>query len=163
MPGIDDLKDRLTLPPISQIGVVVKDVEKTAAFYSSAFGIGPFTVYEWSPDRHWNDEKPSYLRLRMAKVMWDNVELELIEPLEGTSDHRSFLETHGEGLHHLGFNVANYEGVFEKFLSEGFRPLMRAESYVEAYKGHLKACSFDTRKVGGVLFEIIWKSWLMGS
>lgn len=161
MSGIEDLKKKLTLPPISQIGVVVKNVEKTAAFYSSAFGIGPFTIYEWSPDRHWNDEKPSHLRLRMGKVMWDNVELELIEPLEGISDHRSFLETHGEGLHHLGFNVPNYEEVFEKFLREGFRPLMRAESYVESYNGRLKACCFDTRKVGGILFEIIWKSWLM--
>jgi methylmalonyl-CoA/ethylmalonyl-CoA epimerase len=161
MPGIEDLKKKLSLPPISQIGVVVKDVEKTAAFYSSAFGIGPFTTYEWSPDRHWDNEEPASLKLRMGKAMWGETELELIEPLEGTSDHRSFLETHGEGLHHLGFNVPNYEEVFENFLSQGFRPLMRAESYVEAYKGNLKACSFDTRKVGGVLFEIIWKSWLM--
>ena len=38
---------------------------------------------------------------------------------------------------------------------------MRAESYVAAYKGHLKACYFDTRRIGGIIFEIMWKSWLM--
>jgi len=37
---------------------------------------------------------------------------------------------------------------------------MRAESYVPTYDGTVRACVFDTRSVGGVLFEIIWKSWL---
>jgi hypothetical protein len=37
--------------------------------------------------------------------------------------------------------------------------LMRAETYVETYKGHLKASYFDTRRVGGVIFEIIWREW----
>jgi 4-hydroxyphenylpyruvate dioxygenase-like putative hemolysin len=97
----------------------------------------------------------------MGKAMWGNVELELIQPLEGESLHTDFLETYGEGLHHLGFNVVNYDVVFERFLQEGFKPLMRAESYVAAYKGHLKACYFDTRRIGGIIFEIIWKSWLM--
>lgn len=32
MSGIEDLKEKLTLPPISQIGVVVKNVEKTGSF-----------------------------------------------------------------------------------------------------------------------------------
>jgi methylmalonyl-CoA/ethylmalonyl-CoA epimerase len=97
----------------------------------------------------------------MGKAMWSGIELELIQPLEGGSDHKDFLETRGEGLHHLGFSVPNYDEVFAGFLSLGFKPLMRAESYVETYKGHLKACSFDTRKIGGILFEIFWKSWLV--
>ena len=157
----EGLKDTLGLPAISQIGVIVKDVERAARYYSSIFGINPFTIYEWSPDRHWDNEVPSHLRLRMGKAIWGDIELELIQPLEGSSDHRIFLETHGEGLHHLGFNVPNYDELFQKFVERGFKPLMRAESYVETYKGHLKACCFDTRDIGGVLFEIIWKSWLM--
>ena len=160
MSGIEDLKKKLILPPISQIGVVVRDVERAARYYSSLFGIGPFSIYEWSPDKHWNSEELSSLRLRMGKAMWGDVELELIQPLEGESDHTIFIEKHGEGLHHLGFNVADYDDVFEKFLCAGFKPLIRAESYVPAYEGYLKACSFDTREIGGVLFEIIWKSWL---
>ncbi len=161
MSGIDELKTTLSLPPVSQIGVVVRDMEKAVSYFSSLFDIGPFTVYDWTPDKHWVREEPSHLKLRMGKVMWGNVELELIQPLEGESLHTDFLETCGEGLHHLGFNVVNYDVVFERFLQEGFKPLMRAESYVAAYKGYLKACYFDTRRIGGIIFEIIWKSWLM--
>jgi len=37
---------------------------------------------------------------------------------------------------------------------------MRTETFVEIYDGHLRACYFDTSRVGGVICEIIWKSWL---
>jgi methylmalonyl-CoA/ethylmalonyl-CoA epimerase len=160
MPGIEQLRMDIELPPPSQIGVVVRDIDRAARYYSSVFGIGPFTVYEWSPDRHWILEKPSHLKLKMGKSMWGSFEFELIEPLEGNSLHREFLENSGEGLHHLGFHVRDYDYLFGKFLSKGFIPLMRAESYVSAYNGHLKACYFDTRQTGGIIFEIIWKSWL---
>jgi methylmalonyl-CoA/ethylmalonyl-CoA epimerase len=161
MASIDELKKKLNLPPVSQIGVVVREVDKAVNYYSSLFGIGPFTVYDWSPDKSWFMEELSPLSLRIGKAQWGDIELELIQPLEGKSHHREFLETFGEGLHHLGFNVPNYDEVFQYFLQEGFKPFMRAESYVETYKGHLKACYFDTRKIGGILFEILWKSWLM--
>jgi len=96
----------------------------------------------------------------MGKAMWGNLELELIQPLEGQAIHTEFLQSRGEGMHHLGFNVANYDEICERFLQAGFKPLLRAESYVETYKGQLKACYFDTEKIGGIYFEIIWKSWL---
>ena len=43
MAGIDELKIKLGLPPVSQIGVVVRDVNRAADYFSSVFGIGPFT------------------------------------------------------------------------------------------------------------------------
>jgi methylmalonyl-CoA/ethylmalonyl-CoA epimerase len=156
----EELIKVMKLPPVSQIGVVVKDMDKAVEYYSSVFGIGPFTVYEFTPDKHWFMEKPSYLKLLMGKAMLGKIELELIRPLEGRSLHQDFLDVHGEGLQHLGFNVKDYDEIFSRFLKAGFQPLMRAESYVATYKGDLKACYFDTRRTGGIIFEIIWKSWL---
>jgi hypothetical protein len=78
MSGIDELKTILSLPPVSQIGVVVREIERAVSYFSSIFGIGPFTVYDWTPDKHWVREEPSYLKLRMGKTMWGDVELELI-------------------------------------------------------------------------------------
>jgi len=42
----------------------------------------------------------------------------------------------------------------------GFQPLLLAEAYVLTYQGTVRACHFDTRAVGGVIFEVLWKSWL---
>jgi len=158
-----ELITAMGLPPVSQIGVVVKDVDRAVEYYSSIFGLGPFTTYEFVPEKHWYMEQPSHLKLKMGKTMWGAMEWELIQPLEGKSLHQEFLEKCGEGLQHLGINVPNYDEMFEKMKKAGFQPLMRAETYVETYKGYLRACYFDTRRVGGVVLEIIWKSWLMAS
>jgi hypothetical protein len=45
----------------------------------------------------------------------------------------------------------------------GFQALLLAEAYVPTYKGTVRACHFDTRAVGGVIFEVVWKSWLVKS
>lgn len=160
MTQAENLREMLNLPPVSQIGVVVRDMERAVDFYSSIFGLGPFVVYDFVPDRHWFRGEASPLTIRMGKAMWGSIEWELLQPLSGESIHQEFLEEHGEGLQHLGFNVRNYEEWFERMETAGFDPLMWTESYVETYQGDLKACYFDTRRVGGVIFEIIWKSWL---
>jgi 4-hydroxyphenylpyruvate dioxygenase-like putative hemolysin len=160
MDGSQGLVRKMELPPVSQIGIIVKDMDKAVEYYSAIFGLGPFTTYEFVPEKHWYMEQPSYLKIKMGKAMWGNLELELLQPLEGKSLHEEFLRTHGEGLQHLGINVRNYDEVFDSMKREGFQPLMRAETFVPTYNGSLRACYFDTRRVGGVIFEIIWKSWL---
>ena len=157
------LKTKLGLPPISQIGVVVRDMQKAVEYYSGHFGIGPFTVYDSVPDKYWFRGKPSHMKLRQGKAMLGGIELELIQPLEGESPFHEFLDAQGEGLHHLAFNTEDYDGMVRQFEAAGFTPLMRAEGYVETYKGTVKACHFDTRAVGGVIFEVLWKSWLLKS
>lgn len=159
MTRAESLQKQLALPPVSQIGVVVRNVERAADFYSEVFGIGPFAVYDFTPEKHWFMEEPSPLKIRMGKAPWGGVELELIQPLEGKSLHQQFLDQHGEGLQHLGFIIPDYDEMFEKFVNAGFAPVMRAETYVDTYQGHLKACYFDTRRIGGIIFEIIWRSW----
>ncbi len=154
------LREKLSLPPIEHIGVVVRDMEKAVEYYSSVFGLGPFDVYEFKPERQWFREKPSSFRLKQGKAMWGDIVLELIQPLEGESLHKEFLEAQGEGVQHIGFLVPDYEETFDRFVKAGFAPLTRAEMYVEAHKGDIKACYFDTRRVGGIIFEIVWRSWV---
>ena len=59
MSGIDELKTILSLPPVSQIGVVGREMEEAVSYFSSVFGIGPFTVYDSDPKSH-----QPYLKLR---------------------------------------------------------------------------------------------------
>jgi len=72
--------------------------------------------------------------------MLGDIELCFMQPLEGKSIRKEFLDTHGEGIFNLVFNVRNYYEVFERFVKAGFEPISRAESYVETYQGYLKAC-----------------------
>ncbi len=155
------LRKKLHLPEISQIGVVVRDMGKAVEYYEGIFGLGPFTVYDSTPDKYWFRGRPAHMQLRQGKAMLGRIELELIQPLEGESPFHEFLETYGEGLHHLAFNTADFDGMVRQFEAAGFKPLLLAEAYVETYQGTVRACHFDTRAVGGVIFEVVWKSWLL--
>lgn len=160
MVNIEEVRKTIDLPAVSQVGVVVRDMDLAVEQYSRLFGLGPFTRYLFRPDRHWYRGEPSPLKIEMAKAWWGPVEFEMLQPVEGPSLHQEFLDAHGEGLQHLGFNVRNYDRVMEAMVTAGFEPVMRAESFVEQYDGNLKACYFDTRAVAGVICEVIWKSWL---
>jgi len=161
MDEVSQIRKKLNLPPISQLGIVVRDMTKAVDYYSSCFGLGPFTVYESVPNKYWFNGEPSYMKIRQGKAMLGNIEIELIQPLEGKSPFHEFLESQGEGLQHLAFNAPSFEEMYHLFVEAGFKPLMEAEAYVETYQGTVRACHFDTRQIGGVIFEIVWKSWLM--
>jgi len=47
----------------------------------------------------------AFLKLRYRYVNLENVQLQLCEPGERDSFQRRFLETQGEGVCHLSFNV----------------------------------------------------------
>ena len=91
---------------VTQVGIVVKDVEKTALAYWNILGIGPWDIYDWTPplvyDRKYHG-KLTWGRDRIAIAELDGVKLELCQPVEGESIYRDFLNEHGEGLHHVQF------------------------------------------------------------
>lgn len=89
---------------ITQIGVVVRDLEATMKMYHQLLGWGPWNVYEHtSPvlhDTHLHG-KPATYSMLCAEVMVGDMCYELIQPLEGESIYKEWLEEHGEGLHHV--------------------------------------------------------------
>jgi catechol 2,3-dioxygenase-like lactoylglutathione lyase family enzyme len=147
-------KKGLTLPPVAQIGVVVRDVKKAVDYYSKVFGIGPFQEFVFAPEKHWLRGKPMPIKLNIAMAPMGQVLLELIEPVEGDAPHKWFLETKGEGLQHLGFFVDNYDEWKNYCTSQGIEVLMEAETYVESL-GNIRGAYIESDKPGGVLFEFI--------
>jgi methylmalonyl-CoA/ethylmalonyl-CoA epimerase len=144
----DDVKQRLQLPDVGQIGVVVEDLDRTIAFYESAFGLGPFDVREVGAPNVWDrgEEKPIKARLGFATIGPN--ELELIQILEGDSFHLEFLRKHGEGLHHLGFFVKDFGAKLEQAKAMGFE-VLQMDPFRQAY------AYLDTRQCGGIIFELI--------
>jgi methylmalonyl-CoA/ethylmalonyl-CoA epimerase len=100
------LKDS-PVPPgmkITQIAVVVKDLRKTMAAYRKTLGWEPWSVYEHKPPNlhhtALHGKEANYTMLG-AEVHCDPIDFEILEPLEGPSIYKEFLEEKGEGLHHL--------------------------------------------------------------
>jgi methylmalonyl-CoA/ethylmalonyl-CoA epimerase len=146
---------RLTFPNVGHIGVVVKDIEKVVKYYSSVFGMGPFEVYDFEPIKTWirgKEVKPFRMKIAVADV--GTPRLELLQVIHGDPPHRDFLNSHGEGLQHLGFYVENYDEWKSYVEAEGIDLLYEAE-IVDDVRGKRRAFYMNSGEIGGVLFEII--------
>jgi hypothetical protein len=102
---------RIDLGPVVQVGIVVRDALATATVWTERFQLAPPHVIDWPPPGRNLEATGSYrgqrgdFRMRLAFVETDSIQLEFIEPLEGDNIYTEFLEQHGEGLHHILFEV----------------------------------------------------------
>ncbi len=141
----------IVLPPVHQIGLVVHDLEKAAATYYSTFGIGPFSIV---PEVRFNGiilrGQPTNSKAKVAFADSGPVQIELIQPLEGENIYTEFLRSGHEGLHHLGFEVDNFESMLAKFQRHGIEPI-----FWKSYRS-MAFAYLDTGKIGGVMVELLW-------
>jgi hypothetical protein len=106
---------------ISQIGVVCRDLQKTMETYTRLLGWGPWNVYRHEPprlhDTVLHGEAVNYTMLG-AETHVAAMGFELLQPLEGPSIYKEWLEAHGEGLHHLAIMAHDFTESSE--LRDGF-------------------------------------------
>jgi methylmalonyl-CoA/ethylmalonyl-CoA epimerase len=90
--------------PISQIALVVEDIEEALERYHRVLGWGPWNVYEHKPPLlHHTRVRGKDVEYTMigAEAHVGPIVVELIQPVSGPSIYAEWLEEHGEGLHHI--------------------------------------------------------------
>jgi methylmalonyl-CoA/ethylmalonyl-CoA epimerase len=122
----------LPLQEISQVCVVVRDLDRAMRHYWEILGIGPWRVYTYGPplvkDQTYRG-KPATYRMRLAIANVGNLMFELIQPLEGPSIYHEFVDRCGEGLHHLGIFVPNLDAAIAEWKDRGYEVLMSGRGY----------------------------------
>ena len=144
----DKLKQQLELPELSQVGVVVEDLDRAASFLESSFGLGPFRIEVLEAPNVWDRGQEKHIKARIGFAEMGQVELELIHIVEGDSVHLEFLREHGEGIHHLGFRVTDFEAKLALAKAMGLEVLQTGP--IGRFYAYL-----DTRREGGLIFELI--------
>ncbi len=141
---------KVKLPPVEQIGIVVKDMDQAIDYYSSIFGWGPFNVHVFELKGTIYRGEPCDCKLKLAFGRSGPIEIELIQVLEGETPHTEFLKQHGEGMQHLRFRVDDVKGLLKKLSKEGIEPVWH-HSYPEF---GVSFAYVDSGKIGGVMFEL---------
>jgi hypothetical protein len=137
---------------IAQVAMVVRDVEATARRYWDDLGIGPWGFYDLNPNTTHNltlRGKPVTHAFRVAVAYVGDVQLELIEPLEGDNIYTEHLATHGEGLHHIQFQVENFDDAKAHFKEKGYAELQSGQPF-----GVCTYLYFDTDKHLASILEL---------
>ncbi|MDR3557797.1 MAG: VOC family protein [Syntrophobacteraceae bacterium] len=111
---------------INQIAIVVKDLESVAQNYWNILGIGPWAVFNWEAplvyERKYRGEA-AWAREKIALAQVGDVQLELVQPVDGPSIYADWIKGHGEGLHHMNFLVDDVDRTAEILEKEGFKSL----------------------------------------
>ena len=150
-------ENRISIPDVttkSQIGLVVRDARLRAEQISKAFGIGPFVEEIYPGISATIRGKPAEFKLlSLTTDMGPLLELELCQVLEGRPIHQEFLETKGEGFHHLGLYVRNFRQEIKRWEEKGIGVLQWLYNPPQYPKGSGYAY-MDTEKLLGVIIEI---------
>ena len=94
---------------VVQIGFVVRDIEATKKKFAQFFGMEPPPTikggeYEIAKTTYLGQPAPKANCL-MAFFKLPNIQLELIQPNGEKSTWQDHLDQHGEGFHHIAFQV----------------------------------------------------------
>jgi methylmalonyl-CoA/ethylmalonyl-CoA epimerase len=98
---------------ISQVAMVVKDLDATMKMLHETLGWGPWNVYEHVPPKlhhqELHGEPANYSMLGAECEVQPGLVFELVQPLDGPSIYKEWLEEHGEGVQHIACMMHSQE------------------------------------------------------
>ncbi len=115
---------------VTQIAIVVKDIEKTSEAYSRILGLPkpPISISGGENARAVHRGKSTMAQAKLAFFDLGQVSLELIEPMGGDSVWQEVLDEKGEGVHHIAFHVKGTDKV-TAYLAEHDIPVIQQGHY----------------------------------
>lgn len=93
---------------VRQVGIIVHDIEATSRRYAEVLGFPPPMIFQtpgYEQSKTVFRGEHSEATAKLAFFSAGQLQIELIQPDEKPSVWREFLEMHGEGAHHIAFQV----------------------------------------------------------
>jgi methylmalonyl-CoA/ethylmalonyl-CoA epimerase len=99
-------KAKSSFSTLHHLSIAVRNMDEAIRFYTS-IGIGPFEDYPPLKEYTKIDvpDEVGFRNLKIKVVQIGPIQIQLIQPGEGKSLYKDFLEKKGEGVYHLGFVV----------------------------------------------------------
>ncbi|CDX51220.1 Glyoxalase/bleomycin resistance protein/dioxygenase [Mesorhizobium plurifarium] len=111
---------------LHHICIVVHDIDKAQGYYDS-IGIGPWEAYP--PLAEYEElQVPSpkgFMAMQYRICNLPNVQLQLCQPSHDPTPQRIHLDTKGEGVFHIGFEVRDADAAEAEAERDGLSVLMR--------------------------------------
>jgi len=141
------------------VGVIVRDMDKTVEYYKS---LGATVGIPRLPSEFYIDSSKclhyeirgkipdSLHKTKMLLVDITGFLLELIQPMEGETLYKEFLDRQGEGAHHMCFYVDDLEEEGAKLVRKGFPIITKVTLPSGASFAY-----FDTTEFGNLVTELV--------
>jgi len=115
---------------VTQVGIIVRDVESKPRAWSEILGLPmPNIIITDTLDKtqaEYNG-KSTTARAKLAFFHMGQMDVELIEPIDGPSTWKDQLDQHGDSLHHIAFVIKGMQDKIAYLDSKGVPLLQRGE------------------------------------
>lgn len=125
---------------LNHVCIAVRDIEDTLRFYAMVFGVGGAEIEEIEDQG-----------VRAALVRVGGSQLEFIEPTDPAGSVARFIESRGEGLHHICLEVDGLEETLDRLDAGGVELIDKAPR--PGLSG--KIAFIHPRETRGVLVELV--------
>lgn len=134
------LADHYHLGRVHHVAVVVRDLDEALGFYQHTLGLTLESVLPIPSDG-----------VRIAFLPVGESRVELVEPIDPSTGVARFLETRGEGFHHVCFEVPHLADTLTRLAIEGVELI----DSVPRKGGEGPVAFLHPRSCHGVLVELI--------
>jgi methylmalonyl-CoA/ethylmalonyl-CoA epimerase len=125
---------------IEHVGVAVNNLEEAIQFMRGVFDVEASEIRE-SPEN----------KVRGAMLDFGETKVELIQPTAPDTTVARFLQTRGEGIHHIAFRVNDVKAGLDKLKAKGLQVIDQAPR-----KGMFGSVGFvHPKSMHGVLVEFV--------
>ena len=126
----------------NHVGIAVKNLDSAVQFFQETYG----AKLVWR-------KKFEDLKIESALISIGEAQFELSASLEPQSVIDRFIESRGEGIHHVSLEVDQFDQVIEEIKAKGLRVISEADTE------DFKAAFIHPQSNFGVLTEIIQPKW----
>jgi hypothetical protein len=134
---------------VDQFGYVYRDIEKQAQILETYLSVPKFNFMPPFVGCVNYRGKETEITIRIGFSRNFNMQIELIQPIEGQCIYTEFLDQGKEGLHHINCSVENVEAQIDQIKNLGYEVVQSG-----VIVGNRRFAYFDTEKILGIILEI---------
>ena len=139
-----------------QMAWVVRDLDAAMQRWREVHGVGPFSYMKnitMTPENFTYRGRATTVTYSAALAQTSGMQIELVQQIDDEpSAYREPSSSEGEGVHHMGMMVDNFEDVISEYCSQGFEIAQRGSSLGVDF------CYLDMRPVFGRMVEVLRES-----
>jgi hypothetical protein len=139
---------------LSQFAFVARDLKAVSAYWAR-LGLPPIALSRSAIGERRYRGQPGTFEQEIGFQRHGTVAIEWIQSLSGPTVYDDFLKTHGEGLHHLGLDVPEFDTVVSAWSAAGFPVVQSGTWGLPGKPGSGRYAYLDTEPAGGVYLEAL--------
>jgi len=139
----------------AQFAFAIQDPEPVSAYWAGL----DFPPFEITHGETWGKQyygNPAEFDMELGWQRHGNIVYEWCIPLKGPTVYEDHIKLHGEGIQHLGFNVADMDQTIRFFEDRGFDISMSGGWGDKGKPGSGRFAYVNTEKIGGETIELLW-------